>query len=89
MLNNIIDSFHPRIRYFIEKIKIIVIRKYEEHKDSIKKPKIPEHKKYSVILVKHINLKFIKNYNDKYKTSIIPKMIIQRYDEDSPTINKI
>ena len=86
LLNNIIDSFHPRVSHLVEKLKIIVIRKYEEYNDSIKKPKIPGHKKYSLILDIY---KFINNYNDKYKTSISPKIIIQGDNEDLSTINKV
>ena len=85
-LNNTIDSFHPKISYFVEKLKTIVLLKYEDYKNSIKKPKIPHHQKYSLTLDIY---NFIENYNKKYYSSISPKLIIQGDNEETSKINNI
>ena len=85
-LNNTIDSFHPKISYFVEKLKTIVLLKYEDYKNSIKKPKIPHHQKYSLTLDIY---NFIENYNKKYDSSISPKLIIQGDNEETSKINNI
>ena len=74
ILNLSLDSFHPRIRFLVHRLKYITIKKYEEYKESIKHPKKPEIKKYSLI---NDIYSFISNYNRKYKSNISAKNIMQ------------
>ena len=85
-LNNTLEAFHPKISYLIEKLKFITIKKYDEYKNSIKKPKMPIHKKFSII---EDIYKFITNYNEKYKTKLNVKLIIQSDEEDMENIYNI
>ena len=85
-LNNTLEAFHPKISYLIEKLKFITIKKYDEYKNSIKKPKMPKHKKFSII---EDIYKFITNYNEKYKTKLNAKLIIQSDEEDMENIFNI
>lgn len=77
------DSFHPRMSYKIEKLKILVKRKYNKYKESAKKYKVPEYKKYTLI---NDIYNFISNYNSKYKTI---SLIIKSDNGDLSSINNI
>ena len=85
-LNNTIKSFHPRISYLVDKLRNITINKYEEYKSPIKRPKKPVHKRYSNVEDIYT---FISKYNNKYKTKINPKIIIQSDEEEVKNIYKI
>jgi hypothetical protein len=86
-LNQILQCYHPKISYLINKYKIYLINLYEKIKSNLVNNNSSENnEKFSII---GDILKFVKNYNNKYKTNININLILQSSEDEKETINKI
>ena len=86
-LNQILQCYHPKVSYLVSKYKIYLINLYEKIKSNLVNNNFCESKeKFSII---DDILKFVKNYNNKYKSNININIILQSNKDEKEIINKI
>ena len=84
--NEILDSYHPKISFMINKYKDYLIKVYEKIKSSIVNKEKVKIEKFSIV---EDIISFISNYNNKYKEKLDFKLILQSDLENLEIINKI
>ena len=81
-LNNLIENLHPKISYLLEKLKIMIVNKYNEYLVIENKIKPNSKNKYNIF---HDIYQFILRFSKKYKLNFDINLIIQ--DENNTIEN--